>query len=33
MVALASYIHMYGYSDKQAIKLAYFYSGNVQYYV
>lgn len=33
MIALASYIHRDGYSDEEAIKLAYFYSGKVQCYV
>ncbi len=33
MIALASYIHRDGYSDEEAIKLAYFCSGKVQYYV
>ena len=33
MIALASYIHRDGYSDEEAIKLAYFCSGKVQCYV
>ena len=33
MIALASYIHRVGYSDEEAIKLAYFCSGKVQCYV
>ena len=33
MIAVASYIHRDGYSDEEAIKLAYFCSGNVQCYV
>lgn len=33
MIALASYIHRDAYSDEEAIKLAYFYSEKVQYYV
>ena len=33
MIALASYIHRDGYSDEDAIKLAYFCSGKVQCYV
>ena len=33
MIALASYIHRDGYSDEEAIKLAYFCSGKVRCYV
>ena len=33
IMALASYIHMDGYSDEEAIKLAYFCSRKVQCYV
>ena len=33
MIALASYIQREGYSDEDAIKLAYFCSGKVQFYV
>ena len=33
MISLASYIHRDGYSDEEAIKLAYFCSGKVQCYV
>lgn len=33
MIALASYIHRDGYSDEEAIRLAYFCSGKVQCYV
>ena len=32
MIALASYIQREGYSDEEAIKLAYFCSGKVQFY-